>query len=83
MKPWYLPADKVGTLERFKNRLVGVPNPSSEYKMEGYVYEEVGPPSFEGKGIDKMDQETAELVARGKVLLATKSSGGCPFATLN
>jgi hypothetical protein len=51
--------------------------------MEGYIYEEVGPPVFENKGKDRVDKETAELVARGNVLLATKSSGGCPFATLN
>jgi hypothetical protein len=82
-KPWYLPPEKVGMVDRFLNRLTGVPNPSPEYRMEGYIYEEVGPPVFEGKGKDKVDKETAELVARGKVLLATKSSGGCPFATLN
>jgi len=70
-------------LGRFMNRLAGIPNPSPEFKMTGYLYEEVGPPIFEGKGKDTVDQETAELIARGKVLLATKSSGGCPLATLN
>ena len=83
MEPWYLPPEKVGMLDRLKNRLTGVPNPSPEYRMEGYVYEEVGPPDFEGKGKDRVDKESAELVARGKVLLATKSGGGCPLATLN
>lgn len=36
--------------------------PGSEYRMEGYKYEQVGPIKFEGKGIEKMEKETAELM---------------------
>ena len=62
------------------NNLSGIPNPSSEFRMEGYLYEEVGPVAFEGKGKDKMDEEVKELMARGKLLKETGSSGGCPIA---
>jgi hypothetical protein len=51
--------------------------------MEGYLYEEVGPKIFEGKGKLAMDKEAEELLARGKLLKETKSSGGCPMAAFN
>jgi hypothetical protein len=47
--------------------------------MEGYIYEEVGPTVFEGKGKEKMTRMMTELEARGKALKETKSSGGCPI----
>jgi len=50
--------------------------------MEGYLYEEVGPVHFEGKGKEKMEEEIKELLARGKLLKETRSSGGCPMAAL-
>jgi hypothetical protein len=65
---------------RFSNDLQGVPNPGPEYKMEGYAYEEVGPEPFEGKGGEQMDKEITEIIARGKLLRETRSSGGCPMA---
>ena len=66
-----------------QNNLSGVPNPSSEFRMEGYLYEEVGPVPFEGKGKDQMDEEVKDLLARGNFLKETLSSGGCPFAAQN
>jgi hypothetical protein len=48
--------------------------------MEGYSYEEVGPKQFEGIGKDQMDVVINELLARGKILKETGSSGGCPLA---
>lgn len=69
-------------MERLTNNLSGIPNPSTEYRMEGYVYEEVGPVRFEGKGKEKMEEEVKELLARGKLLKETGSSGGCPMAAL-
>lgn len=81
-KPWYLPPEKTGFLQRFMNNLSGIPNPSSEYRMEGYVYEELGPVFFEGKGKEKMGAEVAEIMERGKLLKETRSSGGCPLAAL-
>jgi len=64
------------------NALMGIPNPSPRYKMEGYVIEELGPIKYEGKGIEKMDREVADLMARGKSLTAYKSSVGCPWASV-
>jgi len=78
-----LPPDKVGFLKRWMNDLNGIPNPSPEYRMEGYLYEECGPKSFERKGTEKMEKEVTELLARGKLLKETGSSGGCPLAALN
>jgi hypothetical protein len=66
-------------LARLKNNLSGVPNPSSEFRMEGYLYEEVGPVQFEGKGKEKMEEEIKQLLAQGKLLKQTESSGGCPM----
>ena len=65
------------------NKISGIPNPSLEYRMEGYLYEEVGPRQFEGKGKDVMDEEVVELLTRGKLLKETKSSGGCPMSAVN
>jgi hypothetical protein len=65
------------------NNLTGKPNPSAEYRMEGYVYEEVGPKVFERKGQEPMKKEVDEILERGKMLKELKSSGGCPFASLN
>jgi len=48
--------------------------------MEGYVYEEVGPEIFKGKGLDKMNKEVDEIIQRGTLLKEFKSSGGCPLA---
>lgn len=67
-------------IKRFTNTLSGIPNPSSQYYMEGYAYEEVGPKRFEGKGIDKMEDTVSELIERGILLKKTGSSGGCPIA---
>ena len=67
-------------IKRFTNTLSGIPNPSSQYRMEGYAYEEVGPTIFEGKGKEKMEVNVSELLERGKLLKKTKSSGGCPVA---
>ena len=64
------------------NNLSGIPNPSPEYRMEGYVYEEVGPKNFEGKGREKMEKEVESIMARGKWLKESGSSGGCPMPTL-
>jgi hypothetical protein len=74
-----LPPDKVGFLKRWMNDLKGMPNPSSEYRMEGYLYEECGPKRFERMGMEKMEKEVKELLERGKLLRETGSSGGCPL----
>jgi len=67
-------------VKRFMNSVSGIPNPSAQYLMEGYAYEEVGPKRFEGKGRDKMEVNVAELIERGVLLKKTGSSGGCPIA---
>jgi len=72
--------DKVSPFKRFMNDLTGKPNPSPEYRSEGFLYEEVGPKIFEGKGQDKMAKEIDEIMERGKLLKQLKSSGGCPLA---
>lgn len=48
--------------------------------MEGYLYEEIGPVRFEGKGMEVMEEEIKKLLARGKLLKETGSSGGCPIS---
>jgi hypothetical protein len=75
-----MPPEKMSLLRRFMNELTGVPNPSPEYRMEGYTYEEVGPKIFEGKGKDVLEKEAAGIIERGKLLKKLKSSGGCPLA---
>ena len=67
-------------MSRFLNSVTGIPNPSPKYKMEGYLYEELGPVMFEGKGKEALDQAAAEFEARGKFLRETNSSGGCPMS---
>jgi hypothetical protein len=75
--------EKVGAFERMMNNLMGIPNPGPEYRMEGYVYEELGPIVFEKKGIEKMETEVDELKAHlGKDGLTTGASGMCPFASM-
>jgi hypothetical protein len=59
----------VGLIQRWMNKLSGIPNPSSEYKMEGYVHEEVGPRAFEGKGKDWMDKEVRRIMERRKEIV--------------
>lgn len=46
------------------------------------MYEECGPKRFERMGMEKMEKEVKELLARGKLLRETGSSGGCPFAAV-
>jgi hypothetical protein len=50
--------------------------------MRGYLFEELGPKAFEGKGKEDLDRETERLIERGKWI---KENGmdGCPFAPLN
>jgi hypothetical protein len=71
----------VGFLKRMLNRFSGIPNPSSEYMMEGYDHDQMGPKIFEGKGKDAVDAETARLLERGKVLKETNSPGGTPIGS--
>jgi hypothetical protein len=63
------------------NTLSGIPNPSSEYKMEGYVHDEVGPKGFEGKGKEWMDQEVDRIMKRRKGIVE-KGGGKCPVVSL-
>lgn len=59
----------MGLVQRWINKLSGIPNPSSEYKMEGYVHEEVGPKGFEGKGKEWMDREVKRIMERRKEIV--------------
>jgi hypothetical protein len=44
--------------------------------MEGYLYEELGPKIFEGRGVEEINAEVVKIMERGKMLKQTKSSGG-------
>jgi len=70
-----LSAEKVGPVGRFMNWLSGTPNPSSEYKQEGYLVEDMGPKIFEGKGMEWMEAETSAILARGRLTKKMEQNG--------
>ncbi|KAH7028366.1 hypothetical protein B0J12DRAFT_714139 [Macrophomina phaseolina] len=73
--PWYVEASFSNrwALRSWFKWMIGKPYPGSPgFKAEGYVLEEVGPKSLEGKGI--------EYFVQTKERLMNQSRGGCPFA---
>ena len=75
--PWYV---KPSLIRRWGSwawmtRLLGRKLPSDDgnrYAPEGYIFTEIGPQAFKGKGIEEMDETCSRLANQGR--------GGCPFA---
>jgi hypothetical protein len=69
-------AESTGIIKRVMNILLGNPNPSDSYRQRGYLVEEVGPVAFESMGKEKMYEEAAEIIEKGRMM---KVKGGCPL----
>jgi hypothetical protein len=46
--------------------------------MEGYLHEDVGPPSLEGHGREKMAEDVERIMKMGEERIQKR--GGCPMA---
>jgi hypothetical protein len=46
--------------------LLGIANPSSEYRMDGYSMDDLGPQIFENRGEEIVKQDVARIVKHGK-----------------
>lgn len=66
----------VGPIQRLVNYIGGIPNPSPEYRMEGYTIEDLGPELFENKGREKMTEEVSQMMKRAA---ATREVSKCPM----